>query len=98
MYYYTESGHPVKLKGAKPLPTWTPMLEKGNMSNKEWRERSKQEYKKICKERNDKLEAEQAIFEEQIQSIQERQKLIMQRALENAEKELIKEGLIKEKV
>jgi len=56
MYYYTETGHPVKLRGAKPLVSWMPILKRGIMSVKEWREKSEQEYKKICKERNDKLE------------------------------------------
>lgn len=55
---------------------------------------SEQEYKQICKERNDKIAEVQAEQEEEMRPVQERNKKIWERALKNAEKELKAEGKI----
>lgn len=55
---------------------------------------SEQEYKRICKERNDEIAANRAKQVEEMRPIQERRQKIWERALKNAEDELIAEGEI----
>lgn len=70
------------------------MPVKTNCPQENWKKITEEEYKRICKERNDKIEAEQAKLEEEMKPIRERRAKIQQRMYEIAEQQLIEEGEI----
>jgi len=78
MYYKTPTNYPVKTNC--PLPGYV--------------KKSREEYEQLRDSINAKTAEEQAKLEAEFAPIRERQKLIYQRVLENAEKELIAEGII----
>ena len=84
MSHYLRKGHPIKTNN--PMPEDIPIIG-GEI-----------EYKKICKERNDKIEADRIKEEEKLKPEREREKLIKERMdqiiREQAEQELIDEGII----
>lgn len=56
-FYLTLENHPIKTNN--PSEPLTLILEKNNKENyKQWYRRCEQEYKKICKERNQEIEEE----------------------------------------
>lgn len=77
--YYLRNDFPIGLKG-KP--------EIGDV------EISEQEYKRICKQRNDQIEADRIKQEEEMKSALERNRKIQERMRKIAEDQLISEGEI----
>ena len=84
MKFYLRNDIPIRLKGQKPTPNDI--------------EISETEYKKICKERNDQIAADQARQEEEMKPIRERNRLIQERMFKIAEQQLIDEGIITKEV
>lgn len=78
MTYYILNGHPIKTNG----PVYG------------GEEISEQEYKQICEEKNNQHAANQALLEEEMRSIRERNRKIQERMRKIAEDELIAEGEI----
>jgi hypothetical protein len=78
MYYKTPTNYPVKTNC--PLPGYV--------------KKSREEYEQLRDSINAKTAEEQEKLESEFAPIRERQELIYQRVLENAEKELIAEGII----
>lgn len=78
----------------RPYLTIEGMPLKSNCPMPSWKEISEEEYKQICKERNDKIAVDQAKLEEEMRPIQKRNKLINQRMRKIAEDQLIEEGEI----
>jgi hypothetical protein len=79
MYYKTPTNYPVKTNC--PLPGYVKI--------------SREEYEQLRDSINAKTAEAQAKLEAEFAPIRERQELIRKRAYENAEKELIAEGIIK---
>lgn len=93
-YYKTTSeDFPVKTNNPSE-PMSLICIKKENEKAKDYKDRSKKEYNKICKERNEEIEKEQELLNEQMQPIIERNKLITQKMREIAEQELIKDNII----
>lgn len=92
-YLNTSEDHPIKTNCFQL--NCTPILEyDGKEDKKEYLKRCEQEYKRICKERNDQIGIEQKKREVLIQPILERNKKINERMRKIAEDELIAEGEI----
>jgi len=79
----------------RPYLTTEGMPVMTNCPQKDWAEITDEDYKKICKERNDQIAEDQARQEEEMKPIRERQKLINERMRQIAEQQLIDEGVIK---
>ena len=82
--YYLRNNFPIKTNS--PINSDVPISEL--------------DYKKICKERNDQIEADRIKLENQMKAKQAREKLIQERinqiVRQKAEQQLIDEGIIEE--
>lgn len=92
-YYKNSEGQLVKTNNPSEPLTLICSKEENEKFDK-WMDRSKKEYKRLCKERNEEIEQEQLKLDEQLKVDQERDKLIKQKMYEMAEQELIKNKII----
>jgi hypothetical protein len=78
----------------RPYLTSEGMPVMTNCPQKDWKEITEEDYKKICKERNDQIAADQARQEEELKPLREEQKLINERMKQIAKQQLIDEGIL----
>jgi hypothetical protein len=78
----------------RPYLTSEGMPVMTNCPQKDWTEITEEDYKKICKERNDQIAADQARQEKELKPLREEQKLINERMKQIAKQQLIDEGIL----